>query len=327
MEHDVFISYSRKDSDIANKIYDTLTAEGMTCFIDRQGISGGADFPTVLSEAIMGAKVLLLIASENSYASEFTQKEITFAVSNKGSKFIFPLIVDGSTLPKNLEFMLSNINWRTLSNSYTVEKDLVKDIKYKLANPHAGETLKQKEKHTVKIMMIVISVVVAAALALVLGQSYQQNREKAQREAEEQEARTAHLNCLEWISSAEKSLSRADSLHRLGNTFNTFDDEVLSLNEVSLYVNKVDSVKNVYRMGSYNSMFLDISASEVRSQSNSLRKELYDFWNYYAKVNYNDYKSYKDEYTRTSALNYIEKALLVKPDDAALLQMKENLTK
>ena len=327
MEHDVFISYSRKDSEIANKIYDRLTAEGVTCFIDRQGISGGADFPTVLSEAIMGAKVLLLIASENSYASEFTQKEITFAVSNKGSKFIFPLIVDGSTLPKNLEFMLSNINWRTLSNNYTIDKDLVKDIKYKLANPHAGETLKQKEKHTVKIMMIIIFVLVGAAVALVLGQSYQQNKEKAKRAAEEQAAQTAHRSCLEWTSTAEKSLNKADSLHRIGNTFMTFDDEVLCLNEVSQLVSKVDSVKGAYRLTSYNSMFLDISASDVKSRAASLRKELYDFWSYYAKVNYNDYKSYKDEYTRTSALNYIEKALLVKPDDAALLQMKDNLTK
>lgn len=327
MEHDVFISYSRKDSDIANKIFDTLTAEGMTCFIDRQGISGGADFPTVLSEAIMGAKVLLLIASEHSYASEFTQKEITFAVSNKGSKFIFPLIVDGSTLPKNLEFMLSNINWRTLSNSYTIEKDLVKDIKYKLANPHAGETLKQKEKHTVKIMMIVIFVIVGAAVALVLGQSYQQNREKAKRAAEEKAAQTSHRNCLEWISSAEKAFSKADSLHSLGNTFSTFDDEVLCLNEITSLTNKVDSVKGVYRLGTYNSMFLDISVGDLKGRVNALRKELYDFWSYYAKVNYNDYRSYKDEYTRTSALNYIEKALQVKPDDAALLQMKENLTK
>ena len=164
-EFDVFISYSRKDSEIANRIYDALEAEGIHCFIDKEGISGGADFPTVLSEAIMGAKVLLLVASENSYASEFTQKELTFAVSNKGSRFIFPVIVDDSTLPKNLEFLLSNINWRTLSSKYRIEKEMVDDVKKKLADPTAGMTLKQREKNTVKWMMTIIFIIIGAGLA------------------------------------------------------------------------------------------------------------------------------------------------------------------
>ena len=183
-EYDVFISYSRKDSEIANRIYDALTSEGISCFIDREGISGGADFPTVLSEAIMGAKLLLLVASENSYASEFTQKELTFAVSNKGSRFIFPFIVDGSSLPKNLEFLLSNINWRSLSSRYTIEKEMVQDVKKKLANPHAGETIKQQEKNSAKILLIVFFVLLGIVGILGAGFLLKGNRENQKAEAD-----------------------------------------------------------------------------------------------------------------------------------------------
>ena len=49
MKYDVFISYSRKDKDIADKIYACLTHAGFSCFMDRKGISGGADFPAVLN--------------------------------------------------------------------------------------------------------------------------------------------------------------------------------------------------------------------------------------------------------------------------------------
>ena len=54
MTYDVFISYSRKDSEIAGKSHKALDEAGISCFIDLEGISGGADFPAVLSEAIMG---------------------------------------------------------------------------------------------------------------------------------------------------------------------------------------------------------------------------------------------------------------------------------
>ena len=79
MAYDVFLSYSRKDAETADIIYQTLEAAGIRCFIDHDGISGGSDFPKVLSEAIMGAKIMLYVASKNAYQSDYTQKELTFA--------------------------------------------------------------------------------------------------------------------------------------------------------------------------------------------------------------------------------------------------------
>ena len=44
MAYDVFISYSRKDTAIADKICKALDKAGITYFIDRKGINGGMEF-------------------------------------------------------------------------------------------------------------------------------------------------------------------------------------------------------------------------------------------------------------------------------------------
>ena len=83
MKYDVFISYSRKDTEVANKICQAFDEAGISYFIDRRGIVGGMEFPDVLAEAIRESKVFLFLASNNSYASKFTQSEIVYAFNKK----------------------------------------------------------------------------------------------------------------------------------------------------------------------------------------------------------------------------------------------------
>ena len=320
-QFDVFISYSRKDSEVANRIYDALEAEGIHCFIDKEGISGGADFPTVLSEAIMGAKVLLLVASENSYASEFTQKELTFAVSNKGSRFIFPVIVDDSTLPKNLEFLLSNINWRTLSARYRIEKEMVADVKKKLADPQAGMTIKQREKNTVKWMMTIIFVIIGAGLAA-LGYFYWQNN------AAEEKAQADRKTCSAWLRDANALVYTADTLrNNRTNVLETFDREIAALERAEAVLDRVDSLREAYMNdGTHAFQFTQYTTAATRRGITARRDSMFVEWNKYAILNYEDYEFLEDETSRGIALDYVEKALVLHPDDASLLYMKTKLT-
>ena len=126
-QYDVFISYSRKDTAIADKICKALDKAGITYFIDRQGIKGGMEFPVVLANAILEAKLFLYLASENSYASKFTNSEITFAFNKKPSNSLLPYIIDGSNMPVQMEFIFSGINWRTIEN-HPIETTLVNDL-------------------------------------------------------------------------------------------------------------------------------------------------------------------------------------------------------
>lgn len=99
MAYDVFISYSRKDAAIADRICRTFDKAGLTYFIDRQGILGGFEFPEVLANAILESKIVLYLASENSYNSKFTTSELTFAFNEKPKNSIPPYIIDGSVMP------------------------------------------------------------------------------------------------------------------------------------------------------------------------------------------------------------------------------------
>ncbi len=125
MKYDIFISYSRKDSKIADMICSALDHAGITYFIDRQGIAGGMEFPAVLADAIAGSRIFLLLASENSYESPYTNKEIYFAFNCKC--MMLPYIIDGSKLPMRLQFTFADINWRTIQE-HPVRPVLVNDL-------------------------------------------------------------------------------------------------------------------------------------------------------------------------------------------------------
>lgn len=327
MTYDVFISYSRKDSEIAGRIQSALESAGISCFIDLEGISGGADFPAVLSEAIMGSKVLLFLASKNSYASEFTQKEITFAVNKKGSTFIFPLIIDGSTLPQNLEFLLSNINWRVLSSSYKIEKHLVEDLRTRLANPHAGETLAQKDSRTALTVVIVMFAILFAAAGGYFG--YVKYREYSARKARARAAavtEAAKTECLSLLSLAEDSVAKADSLSALNQPKMTFYRELEALNAASSFIGRADSVKLAHSSDAdYSRLLSGISTEETAEQIRSRKDEMFSVWKGYAVTNYNTYLEIPSPAFRSITLDYAEMALAIVPDDSQLLKIKNRL--
>ena len=126
-KYDVFISYSRKDSLIADSICKAMESVGLTYFIDRQGIGGGKEFPSVLADAICDSELFLFLASKNSYESKFTNSEITFAFNEKPHERIIPYIIDNSRLPRHLRFVFSSITWRNLQE-HPIESVLIPDI-------------------------------------------------------------------------------------------------------------------------------------------------------------------------------------------------------
>lgn len=126
-KYDIFISYSRKDSAVADKICLALDNAGITYFIDRQGIGGGFEFPAVLAENIVNSKLFLLLASKNVYESNFTRSEIIFAFNKKAKNAILPYIIDNSSLPIDLEFVFAGINWRNITD-HPIDTVLVDDL-------------------------------------------------------------------------------------------------------------------------------------------------------------------------------------------------------
>lgn len=126
-QYDIFISYSRKDTDVADDICRALDRAGISYFIDRQDNPDDLEIPATLANAIVGSRIFLLLASENSYASKFVDAEITFAFNKLPRRSIVPYIIDGSELPLSMRFMFSAINWRD-RRTHPIEPKLMADL-------------------------------------------------------------------------------------------------------------------------------------------------------------------------------------------------------
>ena len=93
IKYDVFISYSRKDyvdkenniipNNEVSKILDRLKQEGISYWIDTEGIYSGQDFKKTIPAIIAASSVFLYISSSNSNNSEWTSNEIGTACELK----------------------------------------------------------------------------------------------------------------------------------------------------------------------------------------------------------------------------------------------------
>lgn len=83
MNCDIYISASRRDYEVVSKIKSILHSAGYTYFDNIQSLQPGMDYEQTIRAEILESKVFLCILSGNSYASDFTQKELRFALKEK----------------------------------------------------------------------------------------------------------------------------------------------------------------------------------------------------------------------------------------------------
>ena len=108
MAHDVFISYSRRDSAIVDRIEQELNRHGVTVFIDRSGIELGTDFAEIIGNAISSSQIILFVWSENSNQSKQAANEIVLALNN--GKTIIPFKIGGFKPAPTLDYHLGRLN-------------------------------------------------------------------------------------------------------------------------------------------------------------------------------------------------------------------------
>ncbi len=112
-QYDVFISYSRKDSDVVLPIVKKLEDNGLSVWIDRDGIESGDAFKSVIVRAIKNSDVFLFFSSKNSNQSPWTIKEVNTAVHLK--KSIIPIRLDDTDYDDSLLFDLVGLDFVDLS--------------------------------------------------------------------------------------------------------------------------------------------------------------------------------------------------------------------
>ncbi len=122
---DVFISYSRKDSEFVRQIFDALNGQNRKAWVDWRGIDYSTKWWEEICTGIEGADNFVLIVSPDSLKSIYCQREIEHA--RKNNKRIVPLLYEAInevqfigeyyTDPVKQPYeQLARANWETLKS-------------------------------------------------------------------------------------------------------------------------------------------------------------------------------------------------------------------
>lgn len=119
MKYDVFISYSRKDIEIAKSVCAVLDGYKkhytFEYFFDTSEIKGRDEYLKRIARAIYESKTVLFLAGQSSYASEFCAKELLFA--DKRGVHIHQYRIDDAEMPLDLDMLLGNHQYREMKST------------------------------------------------------------------------------------------------------------------------------------------------------------------------------------------------------------------
>ena len=109
MQHDVFISYSSKDKQIADALVHYLEEQKIRCWIAPRDIMGGAEYADVIVEAIESTSVALVLFSETAQESQWVRSEVNRAMSF--GKVIIPVKISDVMPEKGMGLYLGDKHW------------------------------------------------------------------------------------------------------------------------------------------------------------------------------------------------------------------------
>jgi hypothetical protein len=109
MPRDVFISHSAQDKKVAEAICTALEEKAIRCWVAPRDVRPGKSFPGEITRAIQQSKVMLLIFSRHSNASEQVLREVQLAVDCRVP--IVRLRMEDIPLSDDLRYYLSTPHW------------------------------------------------------------------------------------------------------------------------------------------------------------------------------------------------------------------------
>jgi hypothetical protein len=109
MAHDVFISHSSQDKTIADAVCAALETEAVRCWIAPRDVQPGRSFAGELTRAIQRSKVMVLIFSKHSNASEQVLREVQLAANSR--LHIVQFRIQDIVPNDDLEYYLSTPHW------------------------------------------------------------------------------------------------------------------------------------------------------------------------------------------------------------------------
>ncbi|HEX6034860.1 MAG TPA: TIR domain-containing protein [Anaerolineales bacterium] len=105
----VFISYSRRDTEIVDSIVQAMKQAGLDVWIDRQDIQAGNTWRVQIVQAIDTCTAFVLMLSPSSAASDNVRKEIDLAQDS--GRMIFPIMLEPVRLPAEIRYQLAGLQF------------------------------------------------------------------------------------------------------------------------------------------------------------------------------------------------------------------------
>jgi tetratricopeptide (TPR) repeat protein len=122
-ERYLFISHSRQDAELSEKICNLLESQGLSCWIAPRDVRPGFYWDEEILDAIDQSVGLVLVLTKHANASLNVKREIERAAS--AGKAIFPLCLENIQPSKNLIFYI-NINHRFSLHNSSIVEDIAK---------------------------------------------------------------------------------------------------------------------------------------------------------------------------------------------------------
>jgi hypothetical protein len=118
MSDDVFISYSRKDQEFVNRLASDLNEKVTGVWFDQSDIQAGQRWRDQIEQGIRDCKVVILVLSPDSVASQYVKQEINLALEKR--KRIIPILYRPVNLTGSLKDLVDETQYIDLRHgSYT----------------------------------------------------------------------------------------------------------------------------------------------------------------------------------------------------------------
>lgn len=119
---DIFISYSSRDRERAQKLAEELRVLEYSVWLDVCDIDPATRWSTEIAEAINTCRILMLLLSKASLASENVLKELSLAAEKK--KHILPVILEKAPLGPDFEYHLAGLQHTAIENLEAITRAL-----------------------------------------------------------------------------------------------------------------------------------------------------------------------------------------------------------
>jgi TIR domain-containing protein len=115
MAHDVFISHSERDRNVADAACTRLEESGIKCWIAHRDVLPGKPYGGAIVEAIRAARLMVVVFSSGSNKSQHVLREVECAANNKVTIILFR--IENVPPSADLEYYTSAYHWLDVTSA------------------------------------------------------------------------------------------------------------------------------------------------------------------------------------------------------------------